>query len=556
MANNGGEREHWGSSLGFILAAAGSAIGLGNIWKFPYITGENGGGAFVLVYLLCIAVVGAPVMLCELSLGRHTQRNPVGAFKALNPPVSRLAHLIGLFAVMMGLILLAFREWGWGVLTMAIGIAIFRFGWELVGALGVLAGFAILSFYSVVAGWTIGYIFKSLTGAANFADVPEARQAFGAFISSPAWGIGCHALFMASTIYIVYHGIRSGIERWSKILMPILFGILIILIVRALTLPGALAGVRFYLSPDFGKLSAQSILIALGHAFFSLSLGMGAMLTYGSYMQKDDNIFTAALSVIVLDTLIALMAGLALFPAVFAKGFDPAAGPGLVFQVLPVVFAHIPFGPFWATIFFVLLYIAALTSAISLLEVVTAYFVDERAWPRHRAALVWGIVIFGVGSLCAISVDGWDRLPWLRDVLKAVFGTVKGSFFDVMDHLASNWMLPLGGLFICLFVGWIWGTKRATDEIRHGSHNFADVHLIALLAGLKDDPSHNSSRHPLTLASLWGIFIRFVSPVAVLIAFLNTIGWLDLTPRAKGPAAPAPVEQPSSAPVTPPSDQK
>jgi NSS family neurotransmitter:Na+ symporter len=547
MAENNSVREHWSSSLGFILAAAGSAIGLGNIWKFPYITGENGGGAFVLIYLLCITVVGAPVMLCEFALGRHTQRNPVGAFKMLNPPASRLAHLIGLFAVLLGLILLAFREWGWGAVGIVIGLAIFRYGWVLVGALGVLAGFAILSFYSVVAGWTIGYLFKSITGAAHFADVAVARQAFGAFVGKPVLSIGCHALFMASTMYIVYHGIRDGIERWSKILMPVLFGILIVLITRALTLPGAASGVRFYLSPDFSKLSAQSILIALGHAFFSLSLGMGAMLTYGSYMQKNDNIFGAVLSVVVMDTLVALMAGLALFPAVFAKGFDPAVGPGLVFQVLPVVFAHIPFGPFWAAIFFLLLYIAALTSAISLMEVVTAYFVDERRWPRHLAVTVWGSVIFAVGCLCAVSVDNWDRLPWLRKALVTIFGSVKGSFFDVMDHLASNWMLPLGGLFISLFVGWVWGTKHAVDEIRHGSHNFADVHLIALLAGLKDDPSHNSSRHPLTLASLWGIFIRFISPVAVLIAFLNTIGWLDLTPRKAPPAGPpAAAEQPAA----------
>lgn len=537
------KREHWTSSLGFIMAAAGSAVGLGNIWKFPYITGENGGGAFVLVYLLCVAIVGAPVMLCEFALGRHTQKNPVGAFREVHPPVSRLAHLIGLFAVILGLVLLSFRAWGWGAIAVAVGAAIFRYGWVMVGGLGVLAGFAILSFYSVVAGWTVGYLFKAVTGRLNFAGVETAQAAFGAFVENPVWSIGCHALFMLSTMYIVYHGIRDGIERWSKILMPVLFGILIVLIARALTLPGALAGVRFYLSPDFHKLSAQSILIALGHAFFSLSLGMGAMLTYGSYMRKEDNIFTSVLSVVVLDTLVALMAGLALFPAVFAKGFDPAAGPGLVFQVLPAVFSHIRFGPLWAALFFLLLYIAALTSAISLLEVVTAYFTDERGWARHRAVVLWGVVIFVVGSLCAVSVNDWHRLPMLEKVLVAVFGAVKGSFFDVMDHLASNWMLPLGGLLICLFVGWVWGTKRAVDEIRHGSHNFADVHLVSLLAGLKDDPSHNDPRHVITLASLWGIFIRFISPVAVLIAFLNTIGWLDLTPSKGLPPTPPAFEQ-------------
>jgi NSS family neurotransmitter:Na+ symporter len=542
MSDNPTPREHWSGTLGFILAAAGSAIGLGNIWKFPYITGENGGGAFVLVYLLCIAVIGAPVMICEFALGRHTQRNPVGAFKALKPPASVLAHLIGLGVVLTGLFLFAFRHWGWGALLVALGLLIFRYSWTLVGAMGVIAGFAILSFYSVVGGWTIGYMWKAMVHQLNFAEVAVAKEYFGAFIRNPAWAIGCHFIFMLLCVLIVYKGVRSGIERWSKILMPLLFLLVLVLIIRSMTLPGASAGVRFYLTPDFSKINTGSVLIALGHAFFSLSLGMGAMITYGSYMGREQNIFTATLSVVVLDTLVALMAGLAIFPAVFAQGLGPDAGPGLVFQVLPTVFHLIPFGAFWATLFFLLLLIAALTSGISLLEVVTAYFVDERQWSRHRATVVFGFAIFLLGSLCAISVAGWERLEGIHGFLVSVFGSVKGSFFDVMDHVSSNWLLPLGGLFISLFVGWVWGTKHAVDEIRHGSHNFADVHLISLLAGLKDDPSHSSDVHALTLASLWGIFIRFISPVAVLIAFLHTIGWLDLRPRPPPPDRP-PVEQ-------------
>ncbi|MBU1694161.1 MAG: sodium-dependent transporter [Verrucomicrobia bacterium] len=523
-------REHWSGTLGFILAAAGSAIGLGNIWKFPYITGENGGGAFVLVYLLCIAVIGAPVMICEITMGRHTQRNPVGAFKALAPRSSTLAHLIGLGVLLTGFFLFAFRDWGWGTLMVILGLLIFRYSWTLVGAMGVIAGFTILSFYSVVAGWTIGYIWKAVFRQLNFADVAVAKEYFGAFIQNPAWAIGCHFIFILLCVLIVYKGVKSGIERWSKILMPLLFLLILVLIIRSITLPGAAAGVRFYLTPDFSKINTGSVLIALGHAFFSLSLGMGAMITYGSYMGREQNIFVSTLSIVFLDTLIALMAGLAIFPAVFAQGFGPDAGPGLVFQVLPTVFHQIPFGAFWATLFFLLLLVAALTSGISLLEVVTAYFVDERRWSRHRATVVFGFVIFLLGSLCAISVANWDRLAWIHGLLVKVFGSVKGSFFDVMDHISSNWLLPLGGLFISLFVGWIWGTKHAVDEIRHGSHNFADVHLISLLAGLKDDPSHSSEIHVITLASLWGIFIRFISPVAVLIAFLHTIGWLDLRP--------------------------
>jgi NSS family neurotransmitter:Na+ symporter len=213
-----------------------------------------------------------------------------------------------------------------------------------------------------------------------------------------------------------------------------------------------------------------------------------------------------------------------------------------VFLVLPAVFNKLAFGGFWAFLFFVLLLVAALTSGISLLEVVTAYFVDERKWSRQRASVVFGFVIFLLGSICALSVKDWSAMPWMEDALAGAFGGTAGSFFNVMDHISSNWLLPLGGLFIAVFVGWIWGTRHAVDEIRHGSHNFADVHLMSLLAGLKDDPSHNSEEHVVTLASLWGFFIRFISPVAVLIAFLNTIGWLDLTPKADQPEPP-PVEE-------------
>ncbi len=509
-------------------------MGLGNIWKFPYITGENGGGAFVLVYLVCIAAIGIPVMLCELAIGRHTQRNPVGAFARLSPPSSTTAHLIGAGLVLNGLFLLCFRSWGWAVVAIGIGLFIFRFGWVLVGFMGVLAGFVILSFYSVVAGWTLGYIVKALQGNLQFDTVQAATGAFVDFAGDWRWAVGCHAVFMLLCVLIVIGGVRKGIERWSKILMPLLFLLLLALIVRGVTLPNSIAGIRFFLSPDFSKITAESILIALGHAFFSLSLGMGAMITYGSYVGKEQNLFLSTLSITALDTLVALMAGLAIFPAVFAAGFDPDKGAGLVFMVLPTVFAGMPFGWFWAALFFLLLAVAALTSGISLLEVVTAYFVDERKWSRVQATIVFGVVIFGLGSLCAVSPDkgigGWDRLPWIRDLLTACFGTTKGCFLDVLDHLASNWMLPLGGMLISVFVGWIWGTKHAVDEIRKGSHNFADVHLVSLLSGLKDDPSHNSHQyHVITLASVWGIFIRFVSPVAVAIAFLNAIGWLDLT---------------------------
>jgi NSS family neurotransmitter:Na+ symporter len=616
------KREHWGSSLGFVLAAAGSAIGLGNIWKFPYITGENGGGAFVIVYLVCIAVIGLPVMLCEITLGRHSQRNPVGAFKAVAPKSSTVAHLIGAAILLNAFFLFCFGRWQMGLLAVAVGLMVFRFGWVVVGAMGVLAGFIILSYYSVVAGWTIGYMVEEGTG--RLSTVPEdqtpkvlaeiviskvqappdglakeleakglkqeeidaqlktaARQAmldylrrdldvkglpdnwqtmddkvfaelvtmplvalpraqlqeeavrlyggtvkdkdgkdtysnelqtaisgarFGDSVSSPTYALTFHLIFMALCIGIVALGVQKGIERYSKILMPLLFLLLIVLIVRGMTLPGATKGVQFFLSPDFSKLTAASVLVALGHAFFSLSLGMGAMITYGSYVDRKSNLFVSALSIVVLDTLVALLAGMAIFPAVFAMKYTPDAGPGLVFKILPAVFQHITWGPLWATIFFLLLLVAALTSGISLLEVVTAYFVDELNWSRRQAAIVFGIIIAILGGFCAVN-DG---------------------VFNVLEDVSSNWMLPLGGMFIALFVGWIWGTKNAVDEIRHGSHNFADVHLFSLLAGLKDDDSHNSHVHVFTLASLWGIFIRFVAPFFVLLVFLQGIKWLNL----------------------------
>jgi SNF family Na+-dependent transporter len=645
-------REHWSGSFGFILAAAGSAIGLGNIWKFPYITGENGGGAFVIVYLVCILAIGLPVMLCEITMGRKTQKNPVGAFRELMPDKSVVAHLIGVSLVAVGVSLFFFGQIGWAVVSVILGICIFKFRWSVVGGIGVIAGFIILSFYSVVAGWTLGYIVKGASGEltsdpmkqdsalvgsalsaallkpsddalesindkygdkvdseaakmeieelniktrkeamayakANLGftgelDVTNDKEfkegfklalkeikipheelvkltvdAYGGmamedrngeksevypkpmtstisanrfvdFIMNPFWGIGCHAVFMLLCVLIVTKGIKGGIEKASKILMPALFVLLVILIIRGVSLPGATEGVRFLLNPDFSKLTKAGILTALGHAFFTLSLGMGAIITYGSYLGKKENLFTASLSIVFLDTLIALMAGLAIFPAVFAMKAEPGAGAGLVFITLPQVFNGMPGGVIWNILFFLLLAIAALTSGISLLEVVTAYFVDELNWSRKMATCVFGGAIFIIGIPCALSCnENWPAsLGWLEYISNSVFNMGHTCFLNVLDDIASNWLLPLGGLFTAIFVGWIWGTKYAVDEIRKGSHNFADVHLTSLLAGLKDDPSHNSEVHVLTLASMWGIFIRFISPVAVMIAFLNAVGWL------------------------------
>lgn len=541
MDNRHGAREQWSGSLGFILAAAGSAIGLGNIWKFPYVSGMHGGGAFVIVYLLCVAAIGIPVMLCEIAIGRHTQRNPVGAFGALAPSGSLLAHLIGFCMVLAGLFLLVFQSWGWAFLCLLPGALVFRFGWRLVGGMGVLAGFVILSFYSVVGGWTFGYVLEMLRSllsggvggthaTLHFAGAETSLARFSSLAANASWSLVNHAVFMALCIGIVMVGVRRGIERISRILMPLLLFLLLILIVRGLSLPGSGEGVRFFLTPDFGRLSTESVLIAMGLAFFSLSLGMGAMITYGSYVGRQQNLFRSTLGVVGLDVLLALLAGLAIFPAVFATGAEPGEGAGLVFILLPTVFMQIPGGALWGLLFFLLLLVAAWTSGISLLEVVTAYFIDERGWSRRRATLVFGGFIFALGSLSALSPDagltGWSRLATLRDLLVFCFGAAPGSFLDLADNLASNWLLPLGGLLISLFVGWVWGVKPALDEIRHGSDNFGDVHLVSLLAGLRDDDSHNSPVHVLTLAAVWGIFIRFISPLAIMLAFLHTIGWL------------------------------
>ncbi len=545
MADSNG-REHWSGNLGFIMAATGSAVGLGNIWKFPYLTGENGGGAFVLIYLICITVIGLPIMICEITLGRHTQRNPVGAFSALNPKNSNVAHFFGLSMMLIGFFLLCFQQWGWGVLSFIIGGLIFRFRWTVVGFMGVLAGFVILSYYSVVAGWTLGYIWYGMTGSINFVSgdttlsnqgiYNAATDLYNGFLGNSGTVIFCHFLFMVLCIGIVCRGIKGGIEKWSKILMPLLFVLLLALILRGITLKGAMAGVHFYLNPDFNKIKTATILKALGQAFFSLSLGMGAMITYGSYLDKNKNIFTSSMSIVALDTLVALMAGLAIFPAVFALGFEPTEGTGLVFKVIPAVFSQIKFGFLWASLFFLLLLVAALTSGISLLEVVTAYFVDELKWSRVKATIILGTMIFILGCLTAVSIENWDRIVILQKILVAIFGSTSASFLVCMDSFSQNWLLPLGGLFISIFVGWIWGTRKAVDEIRNGSHNFADVHLTSLMAGLKDDPSHNSEVHVVTLASVWGIFIRFISPIAITIAFLNAIGWLTFSTPHPDPA--------------------
>lgn len=451
-------REQWNSKIGFILAAAGSAIGLGNIWKFPYITGQNGGASFIIVYLICIAIIGLPVLIAEILLGRTTHRNPVGAFKAL----SKSKFWIG------------------------------------VGGMGVVSGFLILSFYAVIAGWAIGYILEAIIG--NFSQFSTgllAANHFNSLVTNVSWIVGYFTVFMLMTMFFVYLGIQKGIELGSKIMMPILFILLIILMVRGITLEGSEAGISFLLNPDWSKINAQSILIALGHAFFTLSLGMGAMLTYGSYMSKDDNIPLASLQIIILDTVVALIAGVAIFTSVFAVGLDPSAGPGLVFHTIPATFAKMPGGYFFSILFFILLTIAALTSAISLLEVVVAYFVDELGWNRKKAVIIFGFVVFLLGLPSALSFN-----------LLADFKIWGKNFFDLVDFLASNILLPTGGLLISIFVGYVWGFDKVLLNLKSGAENLFEKHPKIILT--------------------WKFFLKYLSPVLIFVVLLQSLGILEL----------------------------
>jgi len=442
----GPQRDTWGSKTAFVLAAAGSAIGLGNIWGFPTVAAQNGGAAFLIIYLIAVALIGAPVMLAELVVGRHTQRNPVGAFKAILP-----------------------------------GSA-----WWLVGGLGVLTGWLILSFYTVIAGWTLAYVIKTASGV--FGPGADTGAIFSDMAADPARAVFWHALFMLVTISVVLKGIRDGIERWTKILMPILFVLLVLLAARAVTLSGAGAGLSFYFQPDFSEVTGRVVLAAVGQAFFSLSLGMGAMITYGSYISKNQDLESSAGWVTAFDTLIAILAGLIIFPTLFHAGLDPnQSGPGMVFVVFTSLLSTIPPAPYggivFGTGFFLLLAVAALTSSVSLLEVVTSWGVDEKGWSRKKAAWLIGGSAFVIGIPSALANGA---VPWLSG------GWPQGpDFLSFMFVLWGQYSLVIGALLISVFVAWVWGVKAAGVEIEADGTRF-------------------------TTEKLWRFLIRYVCPIAIL----------------------------------------
>jgi len=455
------QRGHWGNRFGFVLAAAGSAIGLGNIWRFPYVTGENGGGVFVLIYLIAVALVGLPIMMAEIFIGRATQRSPVGAFRALSKPGSP---------------------------------------WLAVGWMGVVAAFVILSFYSVVAGWTLYYVWASITGSLAGQSPEQIAELFGSVFASPSINVGCHVAFMLLTMGIVIGGIEKGLERGVRILMPALFLMMLALLVRAALSDGFGEALGFVFGTHFEKLTGQGVLAALGQAFFSLSLGMGALITYGSYLQKDDDIVATSITVAGLDTLIALMAAMVLFPIIFAAGLEPGAGPGLVFVSLPIAFSGMPGSWLWATVFFLLLAFAALTSTISLLEVAVSYFIDERGWSRARATAICGGAILVLGVPSALSGGPGLFGAGFAELTESVFGPGNGkTWFDTFDYVANNWLLPLGGLGIAACVAWHVGGEARERGFKAGTR-FGQLYWG------------------------WVLFLRYVVPVAVAAVFLNAIG--------------------------------
>lgn len=453
VAPAGAPRATWGSKLAFIFAAAGSAIGLGNIWGFPTVAAQNGGAAFLVIYLIAVIFIGAPVLLAEVTIGRRTLRNPVGAFKELAPGTA----------------------------------------WVALGGLGVLTGVVILSFYSVIAGWTIAYIWKVVTG--EFVRATETGAIFQDVAGNAGAALFYHALFMAVTVYVVVGGVRDGIERWTKVLMPMLGAILLLLVARAVTLEGAGPGLEFYFRPDFSKVTGSVILAAVGQAFFSLSLGMGAMITYGSYVSKKDDLVSSSLWVALLDTSIAVFAGLIIFPTLFHAGLTPGeGGPGMVFVVLTSLLKTIPPAPYggivFGFLFFSLLFIAALTSSISLLEVGTAYFVDEKKVDRKKAALTLGAVALVLGIPSAL---GNGAVAWLSDVPGVGMG-----FLDLLFTIFGQYSLVVGALLISVFTAWVWGVDKADAEVRAEGGEFRS-------------------------RAIWNVLIRYVAPVALALMLIDLV---------------------------------
>jgi NSS family neurotransmitter:Na+ symporter len=439
---------HWSSRMAFILAVTGSAVGLGNIWKFPYIAGQNGGGAFVLVYLVCVIVIGMPVMMSEILIGRRGRRNPVATMELLGKEEGSSGR------------------------------------WRLVGSLGVLAGILILSYYSVIAGWTLAYIVKSASGTFAGASAEAVSAQFASFVGDWRLVALCHTLFMGLAIFVVARGVERGLEQAVRFMVPALLLLMFVLLGYSINSGYFGEGVAFMFTPDFERLTWNSVLAALGQAFITLSIGMGAIMAYGAYLPEETSITGASAAVVIADTSIAMLAGLAIFPLVFANNLDPADGPGLVFDTLPLAFGQMPGGAFFSTIFFVLLSFAAWTSAIGLMEPAVAWIVERFHKTRAQATIMTGLTIWliGMGSVLSFNV--------LSDVT-----FLAGTIFDNVDYLTSNIMLPLGGLLIVIFAGWVMCRNSTADELGSSGALFRS----------------------------WRVLARFVAPIGILLVLINAV---------------------------------
>lgn len=450
------KREGFSSGLAVFFATLGSAVGLGNIWKFPYLTGEFGGGAFLLVYFICILLVGLPVMLSEFYLGRSTRKNAVGAFRKLKPNTA----------------------------------------WPYTGVMAMLGTYLIMFFYSCVAGWVYLYLFKAISGDFAGITAATAKSQFGSVVVGPAGPIVWQVIVMVTVSAILIMGVKKGIERITKTLMPLFFLLILLCDIRALTLPGAGAGIDFLFSVDFGKITPPVILTALGLSFFKLSLGMGTMVTYSSYFTHDNNLFGTAAKVAFSDTLVSMLAGLAIFPAVFSFGMEPGAGPGLLFMTIPLVFSQMPFGNILLIAFFFLASIAATTAMISLVEVPVAYFAEEKGFERKKAVIISAIIILCFGSLAALSADSSALLGKYT-----IFG--KG-FFDIFDYISSNILMPVGGLLVALFIGYVVNK----DDLRQELTNRGTI--------------------PVVVFDIFFFLVRYITPALLVLVFLNSIGVVKL----------------------------
>ena len=443
------KRDSFGSRFGILVALAGSAVGLGNLWRFPTLVGENGGAAFIIVYLILCLLICLPIFISEFVVGRRAQKNAYSAFKDLSGGSS----------------------------------------WKYVGLMTVILPLIVTSYYSVVGGWSVQYLFKAFSFSFTSAETQsQIGEMFDSYTVSPWLPLLGHTVFLGATLFIVARGIKGGIEKFSKVMMPTLFLIVLAIAIYALTLPGASKGVDYLFNPDFSKITAKSCAAALGQAFFSLSLGFGTIMTYASYVNKKENVLLQSTATAVSDLLFAILAGVAILPAVFAFGLDPQEGPGLLFKTLPYVFSQMPAGGVVAIVFFIALLVAALTSSISMVEVGVAYLVEEKKMSRKRACLLIFLVCWAVGALCSLSFGPLAHVK--------IFDL---SIFDFFDKLSTNVLMTLGALMTVLFVGWRLKKTDIYDEFTNGGSLSTNVRIFGML---------------------WFI-IRYIAPIAIIAIFIS-----------------------------------